>query len=85
MTTERFSELLQARPFQPFDIRLADGRAIRVHHPEFASRSPTGRTAVIFQPDDSMTIIDLFLVLSLYPVATGKNGSRKRGRRGRGK
>ena len=85
MTTERLSDLLQARPFQPFDIRLADGRAIRVHHPEFASRSPTGRTVVVFQPDDSMTIIDLFLAISLDPVPSGKNGSRKRGRRGRGK
>ena len=81
MTIERLTELLRAQPFQPFDIRLADGRAIRVNHPEFASRSPNGRTVVVFQPDDSMSIIDLFLALSLDPVPPGRNGARKRGRK----
>jgi hypothetical protein len=78
MTSERLNELVVAKPFQPFDIRLADGRAIRVQHPEFIARSPSGRTAVVFQPDDSMTIVDVFLAVSLDPVARGKSGSKRR-------
>ena len=77
MTSERLTEMLEATPFQPFDIRLADGRAIRVQHPEFVARSPSGRTAVVFQPDDSMTIIDVFLAVSLGRVAPGRGGSRR--------
>ena len=78
MTSERLIEMLEATPFQPFDIRLADGRAIRVQHPEFVARSPSGRTAVVFQPDDSMTILDVFLAVSLDRVAPGRGGSRRR-------
>ena len=31
----RIRELLQASPFQPFIIRMADGTEFRVDHPEF--------------------------------------------------
>jgi hypothetical protein len=84
MTSERLRELIKAQPFHPFDIRLADGRAIRVAHSEMALPSPSGRTVVVFQPDDSMTIIDLFLAISLDPIKNGKaaagGATRRRGR-----
>ena len=79
MTTERLVEFLQAKPFRPFDINLADGDAVRVAHPEFAARSPSGRTVAVFTPDDRMKIIDLLLVTSLEP-ANGRRGA-SRGRR----
>src|SRR3989304_6057753 len=44
MTLEQLTLMPQARPFQPFDIFLVDGRSLPVEHPEFLSRSPTGRT-----------------------------------------
>jgi hypothetical protein len=78
MTTERLIEMLDAKPFHPFEIRLAGGRAIRVEHPEFVARSPSGRTAVVFQPDDSMTVLDVFLAASLDRAATRKGESRRR-------
>ena len=77
MTSERLIEMLDAKPFQPFDIRLADGRAIRVQHPEFVARSPSGRTAVVFQPDDSMTVLDVFLAVSLDRVARRRREPRR--------
>lgn len=65
MTIERIRELYHAQPFRPFIIHLADGREIPVHHQEFIAASPTGRTLVVYQPDDSMNIIDLLLVTDL--------------------
>ncbi|NBV46948.1 MAG: hypothetical protein EBR86_15270 [Planctomycetia bacterium] len=65
MTVEQFRDALRARPFRPFALHLADGRAVPVRHPEWALASPSGRTTVVMQPDDSMNIIDLLLVTDL--------------------
>jgi hypothetical protein len=65
MTIEQLRTLHQARPFKPFTINLADGRAIPVLHNEFLSRSPSGRTIIVHQPDDSFELIDYLLITSL--------------------
>lgn len=62
MTINEFRNLLGAQPFRAFDIHLADGRSIPVKHREFALPSPSGRTVIVYQPDDSFDIIDLLLV-----------------------
>jgi hypothetical protein len=78
MTSERLNEMMSARPFRPFAIRLADGELVRVEHPEFIARSPNGRTVVVFGSDDHMKILDVFLVTSLETVPPGKNGRKRR-------
>jgi len=65
MTVERFRDALRAQPFRPFTLHLADGREIPVRHPEWALASPSGRTTVVMQPDNSFNIIDLLLVTDL--------------------
>ena len=77
MTSERLNEMLATQPFRPFALRLADGELVRVDHPEFIARSPSGRTVVVFGSDDSMMILDQFLVTSLETVA-GRNGRKRR-------
>ena len=77
MTIDKVRQLYDARPFQPFTIHLADGRAIVVEHPEFVAQAPSGRTLIIYQPDDSFNIIDLLLVTDLE-VKTSSNGRRRR-------
>jgi hypothetical protein len=79
MTIERFRELFDSQPFQPFTIHLADGRQVPVLHREFIAAAPTGRTVVVFQPDDSLNIIDLLLVTDLELKAP--NGSRGKRRK----
>ncbi len=79
MTIEQLQKLLQARPFQPFDIHLADGRSLPVEHPEFVGRSPSGRTIGVGLADDPIEIIDLLLVTSLKPRSNG--AQRRRGQR----
>lgn len=65
MTVKEVKTLYQARPFKPFLLHLADGRAIPVEHPEFMLAAPSGRTIFVYQPDESFNIIDLSLVTGL--------------------
>jgi hypothetical protein len=64
---DRLGEMLKTEPFQPFDIKTADGDTIHVHHPDFAIRSPSGLTAVIFDKDDHMRILNMRMVVTLEP------------------
>lgn len=78
MTMERLRDLYDAQPFRPFTLHLADGRAITVHHREFFAAAPSGRTIVVFQPDDRMHIIDLLLVTDVELTVRRGNGSSGR-------
>lgn len=80
MTTDQLRNLWKAEPFKPFLIHLADGRHIPVRHPEFLSRSPSGRTIIVYQSDESFNIIDLLLVTDLEVTANGQRSRRGRGR-----
>lgn len=65
MTVKEVRNLYEARPFKPFILHLADGRAIPVEHPELMLLAPDGRTIVVYQLDSSFNIIDLPLVTGL--------------------
>jgi hypothetical protein len=79
MTSEKLRELWKAEPFHKFTIHLADGRRIPVLHREFLLISPSGRTAHVYQPDDSMNIVDLLLVTDLEVRPNGR--FHRRGKR----
>jgi len=78
MAIEQLKQMHSARPFQPFDIHLADGRTLSVEHPEFLAQSSVGRTIAVSHPDGVIEIVDLLLVVSLKPKS---NGSLRRGGR----
>ena len=80
MTIEQLRNLYYAEPFQPFNIHLADGQAIPVEHREFMASAPSGRTVIVYQPDDSFNVIDLLLVtdLEVRPDGRARRRSRKR-------
>jgi hypothetical protein len=67
MTTGELKKLKDAQPFRPFDIHLADGRSVRVEHPDFLAYAG-GRTALIGYPDGDFEIVDLLLVTSLKVI-----------------
>jgi len=71
MTTQQLRAMLNNAPFQPFDIHLADGRALAVQHPELVVITPGGRTVGVVVNDDAIEIIDLLLVTSLRPHSNG--------------
>ncbi len=79
MISEKIRELWRAEPFQKFTMHLADGRRIPVLHREFLAISPSGRTVNVYQPDDSMNIVDLLLVTDLEMRPNGRvHGRGKR-------
>ena len=77
MTIEQLRRAHQNRPFEPFTIHLADGREVRVRHPEFLAEFPGGRSIIVTLADQSWEVIDLLLVTSLH----FGNGKARRQRR----
>jgi hypothetical protein len=65
MTTEQFRATLHQQPFRPFTIHMADGRTFAVAHPDFVAQSPSGRTVIVIQPDESYSVLDLLLISEL--------------------
>jgi hypothetical protein len=53
---------------------MVDGRSFTVSHPDWAIVSPTGRTAILFEPDDSYSVIDLMLMNELEVPAPKNAG-----------
>ena len=68
MTIERIREMYNARPFQPFRIKLAGGDTFTVTHPELASCSKNGRELVVHD-DDGMHLLEMTQVERIEPVA----------------
>ena len=65
MTVEQLKNVHGAKPFRPFTVHMGDGRSFRVDHPEFLSRSQSGRTVVVHQPGESFSVLDMLLVTEL--------------------
>jgi hypothetical protein len=76
-------EALRREPFEPFSIRLADGRSLEVRHPEFVALSP--RRIIVIADDEvgSWAVVEPLLIVSLdYRKANTKpgNGTHKKKR-----
>ena len=80
MTIEQLRNTLQAQPFRPFRVHLADGRSFDVEHPEFLASIRGGRTIIVFTGGEGFEIIDLLLVTSLE-VGNGKRKRKKSAKR----
>jgi len=74
-------EALHHEPFRPFVVRLADGRALEVPHPDFVALTP--RHVIVAAADDSWCVVEPLLIVSLDylpPKTKSGNGSKKRRR-----
>jgi hypothetical protein len=76
VTIQQLRAAQRATPFRPFTIHMADGRSLPVPHPDFLSMSPTGRTVIIYQEDDSFSICDLLLMTELEISPTTKSATQ---------
>jgi hypothetical protein len=75
MTSDAFRKFWKAQPFEPFEVFLADGRSLKVAHPENIAISQSGRTASILDPEvDAFETVDLLIVTTLKPL----NGHKRR-------
>jgi hypothetical protein len=62
MNVETIRELDEVRPFQPFVLHLADGRNVKVDHPEFIAIAPDGDTVVVFKSGGGVRLLDTPLI-----------------------
>jgi hypothetical protein len=70
-TIEQVRNAMHAVPFRPFTVRLVDGRAYSVRHPDFISIPTTARGRDLTVHDDNGPHwIDLGLVVELHPEPT---------------
>lgn len=63
MNLEVLKAELRREPFEPFTMRLADGRGLVVRHPEFVAVTPR-RVIVVDENDEHMHILEPLLILS---------------------
>ena len=66
-------EALHAQPFVPFALRLADGRALPVPHPDFVALTP--RRVIVGATDDTWSVVEPLLIVSLDHDSAGQRGS----------
>jgi hypothetical protein len=62
---QRVRELLRATPFQPFIIRMADGKEYRVDHPDFVLAATDVPHIVIEEPDGAIHTLSALVVTSV--------------------
>ena len=74
MTVEKLIEAQQSG--NPFRLHLSDGGHLDVMHRDFLARSPSGRTAIVYQRDDTHKVVDLLHVTRMEPLH-GRKTQRK--------
>jgi hypothetical protein len=75
MDTEVIREAVLKRPFEPFTVRIVDGREYYITHPEWVAVSR--RYVVVVDPQTEVpTWFEPLLIVSLHP---GKPGNKKSG------
>ncbi len=74
-------EALEKKPFEPFALKLADGRSILVPCREFVALNP--RRIVVINNDGSWHVVEPLLIVSMDYDAPHKKGSNGSGTRKR--
>jgi hypothetical protein len=83
MDVAAFRDALHKELFEPFTIRLADGRSLPVPHPDFVAVAP--RRIIVVAEDSSWSVLEPILIASLdyaSPKPKGGNGSPRKRRPG---
>ena len=75
MDIQGLREALHREPFEPFSMRLADGRSLSVSHPDFVALG--ARRIVVVSEDDSWSVIEPLLIVSLDSNGSHPSGAPK--------
>lgn len=78
MTAANVRKLVDATPFQPFEVHLSDGRVIPVQHREFIAVSPKDISFVVYQPDGDIDIVSTSQVTSLKLHERKRRSTKRR-------
>jgi hypothetical protein len=79
MDIQGVREALRKEPFQPFIIRLADGRSVPVHHSEFVAVGK--RRLVVIDENDGWSFVEPLLIVSLDQMKKTPPGGNVKKRR----
>jgi hypothetical protein len=71
MKVDELRATLRQDPFRPFTIHMVDGRTFRVAHRDYLALSPSGRTVIVFQHDESFSVLDMLLMSELPSPGLG--------------
>jgi hypothetical protein len=67
----RIRQLLHAVPFQPFVIRMADGKEYKIDHPDFVLAAASDVPQVIVEePDGHVHFLSVLLITSVETTRT---------------
>ena len=77
MYAKEAKELLDAAPFIPFSMYMANGKKFRIDHPELAMLSSGERFLVIGLPDDAVALADLRLATHIETHPTPQRARRR--------
>ena len=70
-------EALHKQPFEPFIIRLADGRSVDVRHPDFVAVHP--RRVIVIAEDGAWSVVEPLLIVSLdYAQPKARRNGKQR-------
>ena len=73
---QRIRDLLRASPFQPFVIRMADGREHRIEHPDFVLAASTDFPQVTIEEEDGRQhYLSALLMTSIERIPSPARGS----------
>ncbi len=65
-------DALHKQPFEPFAIRLADGRSLPVPHPDYVAVGP--RRIIVVAEDSSWSVVEPLLIVSLDSMRAKRKG-----------
>ena len=65
----RIRELLHATPFQPFLIRMADGREYLIDHPDFVLAASETPQVIVEEPNGSVHFLSVLLIASVNQIS----------------
>ena len=81
MDLKSVPEAWKRQPFQPFVLRLADGRSVPVNHPNFVAM--TERIVVVVEEDGSVKHVEPLLIVSVDYSSTKPDRGNGAGRKKR--
>ena len=72
MSKDTIKEAINAQPFQPFTVRMADGNSYSVPARDFVSLQPNGRTLLIWGEAGKIKLLDSMLVAEIEKESNGQ-------------
>jgi hypothetical protein len=77
-TREQLRQMVTAKPFRPYVIKLANGQSFTIRHPELVACSLNGRELQI-NTEDGLVLAEMLLVVSMAPVPSDSVAARDNG------